>query len=169
MFKGLVKFLELLQDMNINDIVAWWGAIVATLILIWDVYKWKRSGPMLKVTARPNMRSMEKNSEGVYIIVEVSNIGDKSTTLTHLVGVCYKSRLAMFHRKPNYSFFVPNTMSTNPLPFLLIPGDHWMGGIDQRNLEKEFKEKSIKNISYLYCGVNDSSKSKPALVRVKLK
>lgn len=155
--------------MSFNAIVAWWGAIVATLVLIWDVYKWKRSGLLLRVTARPNMRSMDENSEGVYIFVEVSNIGDKSTTLTHLVGVCYKSRLAVFLRKPNYSFFVPNAMSTKTLPFLLIPGDRWMGGIDQRNLEKGFKEKGIKKISYLYCGVNDSSKSKPTLVRVKLK
>lgn len=168
MFKGLVKFLEVLQDMSINDIVAWWGAIVATLVLIWDVYKWKRSGPVLRVTARPNMRSMDENSEGVYIIVEVSNIGDKSTTLTNLVGVCYKSRLAVFLKKPNYSFDVTNTMFRKTLPFLLIPGDRWMGGIDQRNLEKGIEEEGIKKISYLYCGVKDSSKSKYTLVRVKL-
>ena len=169
MLRGLVKFLELLQNMSINDIVAWWGAIVATLVLIWDVYKWKRSGPVLRVTARPNMRSMDENSEGVYIIIEVSNIGDKSTTLTGLVGVCYKSRLAVFLRKPNYSFVVTNTIFRKTLPFLLIPGDRWMGGIDQRNLEKGIKEEGIKKISYLYCGVNDSSKSKSTLVRVKLK
>ena len=169
MFRGLVKFLELLKDMSINDIVAWWGAIVATLVLIWDVYKWKRSGPLHRVTARPNMRSLDGDNKGVYIIVEVSNIGDKSTTLTDLVGVCYKSRLAVFLRKPNYSFVVPNTMFRKMLPFLLIPGDCWTGGIDQRNLEKEIKEEGIGKIDFLYCGVSDSSKSKSTLVRVKLK
>ena len=31
--------------MSATDVAAWWGGIVATLILAWDVYKWKKTRP----------------------------------------------------------------------------------------------------------------------------
>lgn len=30
--------------MRITDWAAWWGVIIATFVLVCDMYKWKRSG-----------------------------------------------------------------------------------------------------------------------------
>ncbi len=37
------------------EIVAWWGAIVATVVLVWDIYKWKTSGPKIRFVVCPGM------------------------------------------------------------------------------------------------------------------
>ncbi len=42
--------------MSSTDAAAWWGAIVASLILIWDVYKWIKSGTALRLNAVPDMQ-----------------------------------------------------------------------------------------------------------------
>ena len=46
--------------MEITEIAAWWGAIIATLVLLWDMYKWERSGPIINVSASPNMQPFGK-------------------------------------------------------------------------------------------------------------
>jgi len=40
--------------MKITELAAWWGAIIATLMLLWDMYKWVRSGPIINVSVSPN-------------------------------------------------------------------------------------------------------------------
>lgn len=75
--------------MNASDVAAWWGAIIATLVLVWDVFKWRKSRFSIKVSASPNMSSLnplkEKLEDDKNIFVEVVNRGDKVITLTHLV------------------------------------------------------------------------------------
>lgn len=46
--------------MKLTEIAAWWGAFIATLLLFWDIYKWKRSGPIINVSASPNMKLFSK-------------------------------------------------------------------------------------------------------------
>ena len=41
--------------MNPTEIAAWWGAGVATLVLLWDVYKWVTLGPRVRMAVRGNM------------------------------------------------------------------------------------------------------------------
>jgi hypothetical protein len=151
--------------MKATDVAAWWGAIVATLILLWDVYKWKRTGrPIINVTASPNMKTLgdEANLHGKkLIVVEVTNTGDRKTTLTHLVGVQYRSVFRRFLRKQEYAFFVPNNTLSERLPYVLEPGQRWLGGI----LQNEELEQGGRD-GYLYCGVNHSSRKKPVLQRV---
>jgi hypothetical protein len=42
--------------MDRTDVIAGYAAFVATGVLLWDVYKWKRSGPGISFTASPDMK-----------------------------------------------------------------------------------------------------------------
>ena len=86
-----------------TEIAAWWGAAIATLVLGWDVDKHVRSGPRLRVRANPNMEIVGYEvklglmetvlPKGTKLIhVDVTNVGDQPTTLTHFVFFAYRSR-----------------------------------------------------------------------------
>ena len=69
-----------------TDIAAWWGAGAGTLVLLWDVYKWLRTGVHLRMTVSGNMEgyghiALLLNPNQTVIVVEVVNTGDKRTTL----------------------------------------------------------------------------------------
>ena len=123
--------------MSASDVAAWWGAAVATVVLAWDLYKWGRSGPQLEVSASPNMKTFGGGAaaygEGPFVLIEVRNNGDRKTTLTHFVGVCYRNRLdKLLNREPKRSFLI---MSTAPdgIPYILEAGERWMGVALQNN------------------------------------
>lgn len=40
--------------MELTSLAAWWGASVATLLLFWDIYKWRKSGPNIIVKVLTN-------------------------------------------------------------------------------------------------------------------
>jgi len=48
--------------MKVTDLANWWGAFIATLVLVWDMYKWKRSGPIINVSASPGIKTVGKIS-----------------------------------------------------------------------------------------------------------
>lgn len=93
--------------MNITDFAAWWGAVIATLVLAWDIYKWKKSGPLIEVSASPNMQILggmpDSLSGKTYVAVEVRNTGKGKTTVTHLVGYYYSSFINRLKRKKTTS------------------------------------------------------------------
>ncbi len=154
--------------MNATDAAAWWGAVVASLVFIWDIYKWKTSGARLHVSASANMqyydslRGLDDNK--TYVFVEVSNFGDRSTTITHLFGVYYTSYWGWFFRKkPETQFIVPTPAFAQQLPFLLSSGSRWTGAL----LQNEELEKMMTSGRF-YCGVYHSGSKKPTKVRVSL-
>jgi len=152
--------------MNITNLAAWWGAIIATLVLIWDMYKWKLSGPIINVSASPGMQTvgnLPNHLEGKkYISVEVTNTGDRKTTITHLVGLHYKSFFQKLINKKDINFIVATpAFIPPPLPYILEPGERWMGGIEQNS---ELEEMSRNG--YLCCGIYHSCGKKPILQRV---
>jgi len=152
--------------MKITDLAAWWGAIIATLVLVWDMYKWKHSGPIINVSASPGMETVGKipnHLEGKkYIAVEVTNTGDKKTTITHLVVFHYISLFQKLIKKKDKSFIVATpALFPPPLPYMIEPGERWLGGIEQTS---ELEE--ISRNGYLYCGVYHSCGKKPVLQRV---
>ena len=46
--------------MKVIDLANWWGAFIATLVLVWDMYKWKHSGPIINVSASPGIKTVGK-------------------------------------------------------------------------------------------------------------
>jgi hypothetical protein len=154
--------------MSPSDVAAWWGAIIATVILLWDIYKWRASQANLRVTASSNRQFVSPTlgtAQGEkFITVEVVNTGDKNTTITHLVAMCYNDWLARFWGNPTKSAFVPIPGAGQPLPYKLSPGERWLGTMDQAQVQKMVHADQL-----LYCGVYHTTSAKPHLVRVKFK
>jgi len=151
--------------MSATDIAAWIGAVTGTLVLIWDVYKWLQTGPKVKVSVAPNMvaygSAVAVLGNKANIMVEVTNTGDGKTTITHLVGFFYRSRLRKWlRRKPDRTMVVPDPGS-GQLPHVIHPGERWIGAMDQSaDLIK------VSNEGALYVGVLHSTQKSPVLARV---
>lgn len=73
--------------MQLTEIVAWWGAVVATLVFVWDIYKWRQAGAVLEVTVAPNMEPygnlLKQMTAKTYVVIEVVNKGSKKTTMAY--------------------------------------------------------------------------------------
>jgi hypothetical protein len=151
--------------MTASDAAAWWGAVVATLVFVWELFKWTRSGPRLVVKATPNMIEVAGGVAGEEprVFVEAVNRGDTATVLTHLVGYVYAGRISQLLRRRAGAFAVVTNGMGPQLPFRLEPGARWTGGIDQADLRSKFGSKG-----YLRCGVADTVTGRNHLVTVRL-
>ena len=152
--------------MTASDWAAWWGAVIATVVLAWDAYKWNKSRSNIRVSASPNMQSLNeligRLEDDKYIFVEVVNNGNKGTTITHLVVKHYNNRFDWLRRKPSLEGLVPRPGGYQPLPYELESGKRWTAMMDQKDLEEKMKLGGI-----LYCGIYHSASKKPKLVRVR--
>ncbi len=152
--------------MSASQIAAWWGAIIATLVLGWDVFKWKQTGrPRLRLTASPGMKpsgsvpNVDPNK--TYIAIEVVNVGDRKTELTHVTGIYYRSRLQRLRGRNERAFFVVNPAFSTQFPCFLEPGQRWLGGLEQT---ADLEESSRAGL--FYCGIIHSASKKPLTTRV---
>jgi hypothetical protein len=125
----MLRLSDAPQASNSTTIVAWWGAILSTIVFLWDIYKHRTAGPRLRFTARPAMKSFNVPMyEGkTLIIANVTNYGDRPTTITNLGYLYFKGRRFLRKRIPDEAAIVPNPSTTQPLPFELKPGVVWMG------------------------------------------
>jgi hypothetical protein len=158
---------KVLQRMSVTDAAAWWGALTATLVLVWDIYKWKITGPIVNVSVSPNMKFHgdvpNPLRDETFVVVEVTNTGDRATTLTLLTAVHYRSVFRRFRRKSDGMLIIQDPPLTGPLLHVLKPGQRWLGSI----VQKEDIEQMSRD-GYLYCGVHHSSGKKSVLQRVVL-
>lgn len=152
--------------MNLTDTLALIGAITGTIALIWDVFKWSQTGVKASLKISPNMtpfgvaRLQFKNKLNIF--VEVTNIGDKRVTITHLVIVYYETLFKKLLKISSRSFIVPDPLP-GQLPQAIDIGERWVGLIDQTNELEKLAQKG-----YLYVGICHSSSPKKITKRVKL-
>jgi hypothetical protein len=123
--------------MDVGDIVAAYAAVVATIVLVWDVIKWLRSGARLKGHASINMKRFfpdgRIDERENLIVLAVRNVGDAPTAITN-VGLVGRSRWG----KHRWGAVVPQPSFSGPLPFTLEVGQQWLG-IVQQDAELESK------------------------------
>lgn len=152
--------------MTASDAAAWWGAIVASVVLLWDIFKWRVSQVNLRISAHPNMRAVThtgKFDDDLNIFLEVVNNGNKTTTITHLIVKHHRNTLDRLRGKASMQGIVALPSDTQPLPFELEPGKRWVGLIDQKDVEAK-----ASTTGYFYCGIIHTASKKERLVRVKL-
>lgn len=120
------------ESLTPSDCAAWLGAITGSCALVWDLYKWKRSGPRLTLDVVTNMKTygLMGIDNNKYITVRAVNTGDRATTLTNLAYVYYSGWIKCFLRKPKQSFVVPMPIGQS-IPFMLTPGTIWDSSIRQ--------------------------------------
>lgn len=116
--------------MDASELAAWWGAVIATLVLVWDLFKWLRSGPRLDLRVEWR-REVPRRGEEHYgnalrwtLTIEVANVGDAPTTLTRLEVWHHPTLLSRFMRRGSKPYFLEQPRS---LPYLLGPGEVWRG------------------------------------------
>jgi hypothetical protein len=158
------------MDINISlkdmDLVAWWGAIVATGVLIWDVYKWRTSGARLRLRANPNMIKVGGSVEDKkqYVAVWAANTGDRPTTVTNLCFQYYRNTWNYFRNKPRRSMVVTSPSEAQPIPFRLGPGEEWLGMAIQDRALTFMAKKGV-----LVAEVYHAQASKAARKRISIK
>lgn len=148
-----------------TELAAWWGAGIATLVLGWDVYKWKTSGrPRIHVEVLPNrgIFNSPRHEGRTYVAVRVTNRGDRSTTITNLTGQWYRTLLHLLLQRTKWGFVVASPGITQPIPHRLDPGAFWDGIIDQN---KELEEHARTGV--LLCRVYLSHTSRPITKRIR--
>lgn len=156
------------MDINITltttDIVAWWGAIIATTVLVWETYKWRNSGARIRYFVASGMKTFGGlgGDEKTYITFRVTNIGDRPTTITTVAGKYYKNLWRKITNKVDQAFIIPNPAFNHQVtPYVLEAGQEWMGGAEQTVGIEEM----AKN-GYLIIEVYDSVHKEPSSDRV---
>jgi len=135
-----------MANVPFTEIVAWYGATVATVVLVWDIWKWSRRQARLRVQITDRVfypddpgpvLKTEKTANGEiktyagYYHVEVTNIGELPTTIlsasatTRAAGVL--DHLQAWRHSVVGEFgthaFMPHRQETPP--HTLGPGEVW--------------------------------------------
>lgn len=130
--------------MTATDYIAIYGAIVATLVLLWDGIKWFATGPKLRTSARchvvfsdSRVTKTERTElvEIKYLVeychIEVVNVGDRSTTITSIEGTHKRKTddLQMFCAGVRFLPF-----QGKQLPQVLGSGEMWSARFEMTDL-----------------------------------
>lgn len=111
--------------------IAGYAAIVATIVLAWDVYKYFSSGAKIDLSASTGMQIVGGlvPDENTYISVTALNIGNQPTTITNLGGLYYKSwwRAYILRRKQDRAFVIGEPSQVQRIPYRFEVGDQWIG------------------------------------------
>jgi hypothetical protein len=155
-----------------TEIVAWWGAILATIVFVWDIIKWRLAGPKLRLTIRSSMKTvnMPEYEGKTLLIAEVVNYGDRPTTITHVVFFYYRNmwnRLRK-HADQKSVALLPNPRQT--IPFELRPGNSWSGfAIQDQSVENNKTLEERAREGYLVCGIYHTHSTRPLKRRVLIR
>lgn len=158
-------------DLSWTNVLAFWGAFLSTIILVWDVYKWKTSGERLRLTISPHMLILNdpryKNKDP-HISFRVENFGDRATTITNLSMCYYTDFFKMAIRKPSQSMIVRPITFGHDLPYKLESGTYWTGLALQTDDIVNMADKGLL-IAEIYHSNKKKSIKKKITIREKLK
>ena len=148
-----------------SDYVAWYGAAIGTLVLFWDIYKWKMEGPRLSGKANANMELFDTVSRqqdaGKFLIVEIVNRGTATTTLTSFCLFHHPNQIYRILGLKKRSYFIP-TPTGSSLPFELTQGGRWTGGAKHNPELSQLLSKGV-----LFAAVHHTLSNKPYKIRVR--
>ena len=151
--------------MTLSDIAAWYAAIVATAVLIWDYVKWKNSGPQISAFARSGMRSLNipETANMTLIYVEVTNTGDKPTTLKSWGMYWYPVGVSLNDKRGRQAWILRSSFADmGVVPQKIEPGDVWRGVI-----EEDDEVQKMKDNGTFFVMLSFSHSQEEVLVRVE--
>ena len=152
--------------MSASELAAWWGAVVATLALLWNIIRAIRSGARVRVRASPNM-SISPNDPAtdgkLFISVTAVNKGNAPTTITTFCGYHYRNFWARLRRKGQGFFFNPTGSLGQSVPHVLGPGEQWSNMAAQEGMLEKFDSGAV------FIGVIHNQRRRPVFARVAIK
>ena len=150
---------------TVSDYAAWWGAVIATLALIWNIIIALRSGARVKVRATANMKFYPTQSiteDKTYISVTAINKGTSPTTITHFCGFYAPTFFNLIRGKKQHFVINSHPSLGKQIPYVLAPGEEWSNVADQENIQEGFTG------GYLYLGIIHNQRARPIYKRVKI-
>jgi len=146
--------MDLILNINVTltEIAAWWGAIMATVVFLWDIIKWLHLGPRVQMDSSTNMEfigdSAKKGKK--FVTVKVTNNGTQATTLINLGMFYYTNWFNRLINRQNKSMIVMSPGASYPIPHALEPGKVWDGIIDQNEEIEKMGEEGVLE-AVLFC------------------
>jgi len=142
------------MEITFNDtteLVAWWGAIVATFVLLWDFFKWLKSGPNIKsrlvlnthyddgkvisTETKDNVTSREYEE---YCHIEIINTGDMPTTVMGISATHKPNKKSKMIHGAFYKAFTAHQGKN--IPHVLPPGEVWSCRLGMGHYESIFEQ-----------------------------
>ncbi|HML29240.1 MAG TPA: hypothetical protein PKE16_10450 [Hyphomicrobium sp.] len=152
-----------------TDVIAIYAAIVATGVLVWDVYKWRRT-ERVRLVGRVMTNAIAVGGyppgdrKTKYVCLTIDNRGHLACTITHFIVLHYKS---WFHELRGNSDFqaLVNTHGGqgNDVPYELRPGGKSFMGTALQTKEIE----DLSRAGRLYIAIIHTLADKPFRVRVQ--
>lgn len=160
----------MLNNMSSTEIAAWWGATIASAVLLWDIYKWKKQGPRLVMRISPNMQVWgDPSREGkTWVSVTVSNVGDRPTTIKGVGMEYYTGWLTRLRNRAKTAAVFPNPSDGFPLPRILNPGDEWCGLIPQQRIDKNMDMEAMSQSGHLMIWLSRSDRQRSLRQRLTI-
>lgn len=111
---------------GITAIVALYGAFLSTL-------NFRRAGPKLRFEVRTGMILVPSNDKRSFVQTEVTNYGDRPTTLTNIALYYFDKRWSWAHlrNRSTKAAVLNDPNPSQPFPCELKPGGVWRGQTEQ--------------------------------------
>ena len=110
--------------MSVSDYAAWWGAVIATMVLGWDIIKWRSRGPRLRTLIS------QRDAGELEFRVFVSNTGDQPATIESVMLKCFERRLWIFRKRVDLYDVISLSGNNGFPPLTPQPGEPWEVFID---------------------------------------
>lgn len=148
------------------DIIATYAAVVATGALALEIRRWFESGPRLRLSLMADAAIWNGHiSNDRYFVLNVTNIGNLPTTITHMVLLDYENIFGYLTKRPKWQALVnepqPQT-GHGRIPHVIEPGKIWMG-MAKFNNDVDLSKRRAKG--YLFVGIIASHKSEVIKIR----
>jgi hypothetical protein len=149
--------------MNITDTLALWGALVATSVMVWDIYKWKTEGPKIRISASAHIKVLgDESLEGkTFISIDIMNIGGGASTILKIGFVHFKNRwMKLLGRRHGPFYWVVRPRSQHELPHFLESGKFWSGLANQNEELENLSKKGFVHLAVMFSHKDDLMISK---------
>ncbi len=154
--------------MSPTGIVAWWGAILSTIVFLWDVYKFRTAGAKLRFSVRTGMQSINVPSfdgktsfkpKRRITVSDLPRLQILACTISRIDGHGLACGIVL----PRPQSYLIQTQA-QPFPCELKPGAVWRGLTEQVPQIEEWARKGI-----LYFDLYHSHSEKPIRRRVVIR
>lgn len=139
--------------MNTTDVLALWGALVATSVLIWDFFKWKSEGPKIRISANANIKVLgdESLEGGTFISIDIRNVGGGASTILKIGFVHFENRwMKLLGRRHGPFYWVVKHHSQQSLPHFIESGKVWHGLANQNEELMDLAKQGRVHLAVLF-------------------